>query len=80
MRSCSSLIPPLRAGLLAKTRGVFPFPLPRGLVDGQVVTVERVEEGQCTVRDSSGSVWTVPAVSLDSGQLVWHDGEWVPRD
>lgn len=78
MRTCS-LVPPIRPGIRAHARAVFPYPLPRGLAEGSLVSVERVEDGRCTVRDRAGKQWTVPVVSIDPGQLVWQDGQWVPE-
>lgn len=75
----SSLVPPIRPGVRAHIKSVFPFPLPKGLVEGALVTVERIEDGSCAVRDRQGKTWTVPTFALDPGQLVWREGHWVPE-
>jgi hypothetical protein len=73
----SSLVPPIRPGTQARTRAIFPYLLPRGLFAGTMVTVVRIEDNACLVRDDSGKEWTVASVSLDPGQRVWLHGHWV---
>jgi len=60
------------------TRAIFPFRLPKGLHAGAIVTVVSIEDGVCTVRNHFGKEWTVDAVCLDPGQLIWLNGRWVP--
>ena len=61
-----------------RVRAIFPYPLPRGLIAGAQVTVLRVEDGACVVRDRLGREWTVAVFSVDPGQFIWEDGQWVP--
>ncbi len=74
----STMTPPLLPGTNARVRGIFPYPLPRGLADGAEVSVEEIRETKCVVRDRKGTVWTVPAVAVDTGSMVWESGGWVP--
>lgn len=76
--STSTLVPPIQAGMKVRTRAIFPYPLPRGLAAGSEVIVVRMDENECVVRDHANREWTVGVVSLDPGQLVWMDGQWVP--
>jgi len=73
------MIPPLRPGILVRTKAVFPYPLPRGLSSGMEVTVEEVDSAFCAVRDRAGRRWSVPVVALDTGRMVWESGSWVPE-
>jgi hypothetical protein len=74
----SCLIPPLVPGIQARTRAVFPYPLPRGLEEGIEVTVDQVNGARCIVHDDAGRKWSVPAMALDTGKLIWEHGHWVP--
>ncbi len=59
------------------TRAIFPYLLPRGLPVGVEVTVMSVEDGLCVIRDGRGKEWSVATVSVDPGQCVWKQGQWV---
>jgi hypothetical protein len=76
----ASLFPPLRPGLRARTRAIFPYKLPAGLPAGTAVTVEEVGPGKCQVRDDDGKLWSVPVMALDAGFLVWKSGHWVQEE
>ncbi len=75
---CSSMVPPIRPGMKVLTRAIFPHPLPHGLRAGAEVTVLRVADGTCLVCDDAGGEWTVGLVSVDPGELVWAESQWVP--
>jgi hypothetical protein len=74
------LTPPLQPGTHARTRLIYPFPLPRGLPVGSEVVVKSVEAGVCVVSDGEDRLWSVPVVALDPGSLVWVDGRWVAEE
>jgi hypothetical protein len=71
------LTPPIQPGTQARTRLVYPFPLPKGLPVGAEVVVQTVVDGVCEVSDAAGRLWSVPIVAIDPGSFIWVDGHWV---
>ncbi len=55
------------------------YPLPEGLLEGTVVTVNQAAYGYANVTDNAGKEWRIAFSNIDMPCSIWWSGEWIDR-